>query len=217
MAQLFANNAESTLAAGIDNDDTTLTVQTGHGARFPSPSGGDYFLLTLTQAGSETSWEIVKCTSRSGDTLTVVRAQEGTSAAAWGSGSKAELRLTAGALARYEGATDIALAISDEFTPITVGTGKVTFRVLRSMTIAEVRASLTTGSTSGVVTVDINKNGSSILSTKLTIDQGEKTSMTAAVPPVLSSTTLASDDEISIDIDTAGANAVGLKVAILAG
>jgi hypothetical protein len=63
---------------------------------FPSPTGGDFFLLTLTQPGVESSWEIVKVTARSTDTLTVVRAQEGTSAAAWASGSKAELRLTAG-------------------------------------------------------------------------------------------------------------------------
>lgn len=54
-------------------------------------------MLTLTQPGIESSWEIVKVTARSTDSLTVVRAQEGTSAASWASGSKAELRLTAGA------------------------------------------------------------------------------------------------------------------------
>jgi len=217
MAQLYTNNAESTLASGIDNDDTTLTVQSGHGAKFPSPTNGDYFLLTLTQAASESSWEIVQVTARSSDTLTIVRAQEGTSAASWLSGDKAELRITAGSLTKYEGANDIALALSDEFTAITAGTGKITIRVLRAMTIAAVRASLTTASTSGVVTVDINKNGSTILSTKLTIDQGEKTSLTADVPYALSSTALAVDDELSFDIDTPGANAVGLKVALLAG
>ena len=97
--QLFANNASSTLASGITNSATTLTLATGQGALFPSPTGGDWFLLTLTQAtGVESSWEIVKCTSRSGDVLTIVRAQESTTAAAWSAGAKAEARVTAGSL-----------------------------------------------------------------------------------------------------------------------
>lgn len=96
--QLYANNATSTVAApGITNVATSLPLASGTGSLFPSPTGSDYFILTLTQgSGTETSWEIVKVTARSGDTLTIVRAQEGTSAAAWATGSKAELRLTAG-------------------------------------------------------------------------------------------------------------------------
>lgn len=98
--QLFANNASSTLVSGITNVATSLTVAAGQGAKFPSPSGGDWFLLTLvgTTSGSESSWEIVKVTARATDVLTIVRAQEGTAATAWGSGTKAELRITAGTL-----------------------------------------------------------------------------------------------------------------------
>lgn len=97
MTQLFANNAQSTLASSVNSSVTTLPLAAGTGALFPSPTGGDFFMLTLTQPGIEASWEIVKVTARSTDSLTVVRAQEGTSAASWASGSKAELRLTAGA------------------------------------------------------------------------------------------------------------------------
>lgn len=94
MPQLFTNNAVTTLSSGIAAGDLSITV--ANGALFPSPTAGDYFLLTLTNAGAvETSWEIVKVTARSGNVLTVVRAQEGTTAAAWTSGSKAELRITA--------------------------------------------------------------------------------------------------------------------------
>lgn len=96
--QLFTNNANSTLAAGITDVATSLTLATGKGALFPSPTGGDFFMLTLTQAEAETSWEVVKVTARTGDALTIVRAQEGTTGAAWGTGSKAELRVTAEAL-----------------------------------------------------------------------------------------------------------------------
>lgn len=98
MTQLFANNAASTLASGITNSDTSITLASGQGALFPALTGSDFFLLTLTQATTESSWEIVKVTARSGDILTIVRAQEGTSAAAWASGDKAEARLTAGAM-----------------------------------------------------------------------------------------------------------------------
>jgi hypothetical protein len=94
--QLFANNANATLASGITNVATSMSLASGKGALFPNPSGGDWFLLTLTQAGIESSWEIVKCTARSTDTLTIVRAQEGTTGLAWATADKAELRLTAG-------------------------------------------------------------------------------------------------------------------------
>ena len=98
MTQLFANNASSTLAFDITNSDTSLVLAEGTGALFPNPIGGDYFLLTLTQASTESSWEIVKVTARSTDTLTIERAQEGTTAAVWLSGDKGEARLTAGSM-----------------------------------------------------------------------------------------------------------------------
>src|SRR5690606_32111243 len=43
-------------------------------------------------------FEIMRCTARNGDTLTVVRAQEGTSAITFSAGDVVELRLTAGTL-----------------------------------------------------------------------------------------------------------------------
>jgi len=84
--------------------------------------------------------------------------------------------------------------------------------------LTDVRASLTgAGSTSGTTTIDINESGSTILSTKLTIDQGEKTSETAATAAVISDSALADDAEITIDIDavTGGADETGLKVWLI--
>lgn len=100
MAQLFANNASTTLASNITSVATTLSVSAGAGALFPSPTGGDYFLITMVglTSGVETSWEIIKVTARSTDTLTIVRAQESTAAYAWTAGTKIELRLTAGSM-----------------------------------------------------------------------------------------------------------------------
>ena len=99
MAQEYANNASSTIASGVSNVATALVLATGTGTLFPSTVGGAWFLLTLTQpSGPESTWEIVKVTARAGDALTVVRAQENTTAAAWGAGTKAELRVTANTL-----------------------------------------------------------------------------------------------------------------------
>jgi len=109
----------------------------------------------------------------------------------------------------------IAVAVSDEETALTTGNAKVTFRMPFAMTLTAVRASLTTASTSGLPTFDINEGGSTILSTKITIDANEKTSTTAATAAVISDTALADDAEITIDIDTAGTGAKGAKVYLI--
>jgi hypothetical protein len=111
----------------------------------------------------------------------------------------------------------IPIACSDETTALTAGTGKVTFRMPYAFTLTGVRASLTTAQTSGsTFTVDINESGTSVLSTKLTIDNTEKTSTTAATAAVISDSALADDAEITIDIDTVGdGTAKGLKVYLI--
>ena len=98
--QFFSNNASSTLAAAITAGATTLTVATGDGAKFPAITAGNNFLATLVggTASAETSWEIVSVTARAVDVFTIVRAQEGTTAAGWAISTPVELRLTASTL-----------------------------------------------------------------------------------------------------------------------
>lgn len=111
----------------------------------------------------------------------------------------------------------IIIACSDETTALTTGAAKATFRMPYAFTLTDVRASVTTAPTGSVLTVDINESGSSILSTKLTIDAGEKTSTTAATPAVISDSSLADDAEITIDIDGVGStiSGAGLKVTMI--
>jgi hypothetical protein len=109
----------------------------------------------------------------------------------------------------------LAVAVSDETTAITTGTAKVTFRMPFAMTVTAVRASLAVASSSGLPTFDINEGGSTILSTKLTVDANEKTSTTAATAAVISDSALADDAEITIDIDVAGTGAKGAKVYLI--
>lgn len=112
---------------------------------------------------------------------------------------------------------ELVIACSDEGTALTTGTAKVTFRMPRVVTLTTVRASLTTAQATGsIFTVDINEGGSTILSTKITIDNTEKTSTTAAAAPVISDSALADDAEITIDIDQVGdGTAKGLKVTLI--
>jgi hypothetical protein len=121
MTQLFANNVFSLLATAIDADDTTIQLSTGTGSRFPSPTGGDYFLITLYTVlnGVESGWEIIKVTARSTDTLTVEREQEGTTARVFGVGTPIQLRWTAGSVPLValspDSIPEIEVSFNDEF------------------------------------------------------------------------------------------------------
>jgi hypothetical protein len=87
---LFKNNAETTLSSGINNSVTTVPVTSA--AVFPTPTANDVFFATIDDGSNV---EVVKVTGISSNDLTVVRAQDNTSAATFGSGAKIELRLTA--------------------------------------------------------------------------------------------------------------------------
>lgn len=111
----------------------------------------------------------------------------------------------------------IIVACSDETTPLTTGTAKVTFRMPYAFTLTSVKGSLTTAQVSGsIFTVDLNEAGTSVLSTKLTIDNTEKTSVTAATAAVISDSALAADAEMTVDIDQIGnGTAAGFKITLI--
>jgi hypothetical protein len=91
---LYTNNAATYLAFGITNTATTMQVSANAGSLFPSPSGGDYFYISLISLSGPII-EIVQCTQRVGDVFTIVRGQEGTSAQYWNTGDNVQLRITA--------------------------------------------------------------------------------------------------------------------------
>ena len=75
------------------------------------------------------------------------------------------------AIGEFQQTDAFVIAISDETTALTTGTAKVTFRAPYAFTITGVRASLTTVSSSGTPTIDINEAGTTIMAvTKLTVD-----------------------------------------------
>jgi hypothetical protein len=108
----------------------------------------------------------------------------------------------------------IQFASSDESTPLTIGTSKMTFRMPYAMTLSKIKIDVVTAPTGSTLIVNIKESGTTILSTKLSIDATEKTSETAATAAVISDTSLADNAEMTVDIDQVGATiaGAGLKV-----
>lgn len=92
----FTNNASGVLASSITTSSTSITLTTGQGSLFPSLAAGEFFYATLVD--SSNNYEIVKVTARSTDVMTVVRAQDNTSARAFAGGDRFELRPVAAAM-----------------------------------------------------------------------------------------------------------------------
>lgn len=111
MTLVLANNAVSALATNISASATQFTIKSGDEVRFPTISPGEWFPLTLVDAAGNT--EIVRCTARAGVTMTVERAQEGTSARIFNADTRVELRLTAGTIEHIRDLTAAFLTKED--------------------------------------------------------------------------------------------------------
>lgn len=93
---IFANRAQSTLASALTSVATTATLAPGTGVLYPAPTGAQYFVLTFSDAATGLVTEVVWVTNRTGDTLTLLRGQETTSAKSWLVGDLAACYPTAG-------------------------------------------------------------------------------------------------------------------------
>lgn len=98
MGVQIKNNAYSTILTGINSSVTTISLAVGEGSHFPTASvaSGNYFYVTLLDTSN--NLEVVKVTNRTNDTLTVTRGQDGTTARAFATGDRVELRVTAALL-----------------------------------------------------------------------------------------------------------------------
>lgn len=110
----------------------------------------------------------------------------------------------------------LILAASDETSDLETGTATVTFHAPIDMTLTRVpRITVQTAPAGSTIVVDINDDGSTILSTKLSIDAGEKTSKTAATAGVLSATEIADDSILTVDIDQIGSGTAGKGLKLI--
>lgn len=77
---LWANKATGEASGTLSAGGVTLVLSTGQGSRFPAPGAGEAFLVTIYEldgGSNEENIEVVKCTARTADTLTIVRDIEG--------------------------------------------------------------------------------------------------------------------------------------------
>jgi len=77
----ITNNFSAPIATGISDSATTVTLSAGYGSRLTQYAPGQYEYMTLVDQSN--NMEIVKAVARSGDYLTIVRAQDGTAARAF--------------------------------------------------------------------------------------------------------------------------------------
>jgi len=119
----------------------------------------------------------------------------------------------------HDPAREFGAALSDETTDLATGTAKFSFRMPWAGEIVGLpRATVNVAPSGSTIIVDMNKNGTTMLSTRITIDAGETSSFTAATPPVVGTTTFANNDLISFDLDQVGSGTKGqgCKVYFLA-
>lgn len=105
--------------------------------------------------------------------------------------------------------------LGDMTTDITTGANKAFWIAPYALTGMSFIVDVFDPSSSGNPTFDINKNGATILSTKLSIDATETTSRTATTPYVATSTVASAGDIFTFDIDAAGADCKGPLITII--
>lgn len=199
MPQLFTNNASTTLSGAHGTGATVLAV--ADGSKFPSPGTGDYFTVTIESGSTR---EIVKCTARAGNNLTVDRAQEGTTAQAWAGGETVELRITALKASRQpfapyqfewiegtstfrQGYVSLGDWPGDSINTKSLGTGTLHyehFQLGTEVTLSEVAIDVSTGAAGATVRVGLAKVDRTGQPTKLVAEFGVLDASTTGIKAV---------------------------------
>jgi hypothetical protein len=115
----------------------------------------------------------------------------------------------------------ISIALGDEETVLAAASTTVpvtTFHMPYGFTLTDVKVGCTVAGTgAALLTVDVHEAGTTVLSTKVTVDATEKTSGTATTPMVISNSALAVDSLIEIFVDVIDTDNVasGVKVYLI--
>ncbi len=115
----------------------------------------------------------------------------------------------------------IAIALGDESTVLSAASTTVpvvTYHMPYAFTLTDVKVGCTVAGTgAALLTVDVHEAGTTVLSTKVTVDASEKTSGTAATAPVISDSALAEDALIEVFVDLVDTDnvAAGVKVYLI--
>jgi hypothetical protein len=165
-------SVQTTLASGISNSATTMTVATGTGSALMGGvtlASGNIDIFTVALDPDTQSEEIVFVTAVSSDTLTIVRGQAGTSAIAHSGGATVKHVLTSSDLNAFE-------AGLNETIPLNTQTG-TTYTVAAS----DAGDLITLINSSPIaVTVPTNATIPFAIGTQITIAQGGTGKVTVA-------------------------------------
>lgn len=211
-------------ATGTNTGDQTITLTgdvtgTGTGS-FAATIANDAVTYAKMQNVSATDKLLGRSTAGSGDVEEITCTAAGRALIDDAAASNQRETLKVGMTALY-------FACSDLTTALTTGTtkGVIYNPFATAFNVVEVFAGLATAQTSGsTFTVDINEGsgaGTSILSTKLTIDNGDLTGgngsgTASATPAVVSDASIAAFGRLTVDIDQVGdGTAKGLMVAVI--
>ena len=143
-------SVETTLASGISNSATTMTVATGTGSALMGGvtlAAGNVDQFTVALDVDTQNEEIVFVTAVSSDTLTIVRGRAGTSAISHSGGATVKHVLTSDDLTFYT----TGIATADAAVPETVVTAKADLLVGASSGVVD---NLAVGSNNQVLTAD---------------------------------------------------------------
>ena len=111
--------------------------------------------------------------------------------------------------------TSFVVACSDETSDLTTGDDKVQFRLPFQFELTSILANVNTASTGADINVQVQEDGSDILSgVGITIDATETSSSTSATQPTITDSTLASNSIISVDLDQVGSTVAGTGLKI---
>jgi hypothetical protein len=209
-----ANNDDIDIRIDGDTNDSIFTVDAGtEVTNIRSLSVGTAGELTITESSDDISF-----TNTVNDKTLKFIVNDG-------SGNDKTATLTAattGDVLQLKGIEEILIiALSDETTDLTTGTDKIIFHMPFAMTLTGVKASVSEAPTGSTIIVDINEfpsggSKATILSTKLSIDASEMSSLSAATAAVISDTALADNATLHFDIDQIGSSNAGkgLKVTL---
>ena len=116
---------------------------------------------------------------------------------------------------KYDNNTiSFVIACSDETSDLETGDDKAQIRLPFQFELTSISANVNTAPVGSAISIQVQEDGSDILSTPITIDVTETTSEDAAAQPVISDSTLASNSIISIDLDQIGSSTAGTGLKI---
>lgn len=109
---------------------------------------------------------------------------------------------------------DETIVVSAKGVDATSGTNKAYFDLPFAVTLTAVQTTVDVAPGGSTIIVDVNKNGTSVFSTRSSIDIAEFSTATAAVPSVISTSALSAGDRISFDIDQTGSTPNGQNIIV---